>query len=100
MSPVSKGRRRKGHTHRTRAGSPARVEPTRPTAAPKHKIRPGWHKPLGWTVVALGVFVIIGNDVAYVAKSILPGGHSEAYLLLGLIVAGVGSVFLGLFDRP
>ena len=100
MSPVSRGRRKRGHTRRTRVGSAARVEPTRSAAPPKHKIRPGWHKPLGWTVVALGVFVIIGNDVAYVAKSIFPGGHSEVYLLLGLIIAGLGSVFLGLFDRP
>jgi len=29
----------------------------------------------------------------------MPGGHSELYLVLALLVAGGGTWFLGLFDR-
>ena len=31
--------------------------------------------------------------------TLLPGGHSELYLFLGIAVAGSSTWFLGLFDR-
>lgn len=38
--------------------------------------------------------MLMGEDV-----TLLPGGHSELYLLLGIAVAGSSTWFLGLFDR-
>jgi hypothetical protein len=35
-----------------------------------------------------------------VGVEVMPGGHSELYLPLGLLVAGFGSWWTGLFDRP
>lgn len=62
-------------------------------------MRPAWHRYAGWTIVAVGAFIVVANDVGYISKRLMPGGHSEAYLLLGVIVAGAGTYFLGLFDR-
>lgn len=48
----------------------------------------------GVVIAAVNDLMLIGEDV-----TLLPGGHSELYLLLGISV-GVGSTwFLGLFDR-
>ena len=38
--------------------------------------------------------MLIGEDLM-----LLPGGHSELYLLLAIAVAVYGTRFLGLFDR-
>lgn len=47
-----------------------------------------------------GVAVIIANDAMFfVEGTLLPGGHNELYLLLGLAVAGAFTWFLGFFDR-
>ncbi len=51
-------------------------------------------------IVALGVGTAIINDLAFVEVDIIPGGHSELYLILALVIAGGGSWFLGLFDPP
>jgi DsbE subfamily thiol:disulfide oxidoreductase len=45
-----------------------------------------------------GGFVL--NDIAWIGAEVMPGGHSELYLLLGLLVAGFGSWWTGRFDRP
>jgi len=55
---------------------------------------------VGWSLVGLGVAVIVVNEVDVVDLELLPGGHSPAYLLLGLVVAVAGSWWLGLYDRP
>lgn len=49
----------------------------------------------------LGVVIVVVNDIELVTKdlSIMPGGHSELYLLLGVAVAVAGAWFLGAFDR-
>jgi len=62
--------------------------------------RPPWHRAVGWTLIAIGVAIAVLNDLAYVDIEPLPGGHSELYLFLGLLVAGFGSWWTGLFDRP
>ena len=85
--------------------------PKRPTApvasspryTPRQKrpfgFRPEWHKPLGWAIVLLGIAIAVVNDLAVFDIRVMPGGHSELYLVLALLVAGGGTWFLGLFDR-
>lgn len=102
------GRRARGRERRAGAGARGRPEedaPPRPTGrytAPVRpiRIRPDWHKPLGWLIVAFGVVVAVVNDLAVFEINLMPGGHSELYLLLALIIAGGGAWFLGLFDPP
>ena len=64
------------------------------------RIRPDWHKPLGWVIVALGLVVAVVNDLELFGINLMPGGHNELYLLLALVIAGGGTWFLGLFDPP
>ena len=50
--------------------------------------------------MAAGIGIIIANDAMFfVEGTLLPGGHNELYLFLGLAVAGAFTWFLGLFDR-
>jgi hypothetical protein len=62
--------------------------------------RPRWHRTVGWLLILVGAAIIVVNDIAWVGVEVMPGGHSELYLLLGLLVAGFGSWWTGLFDRP
>lgn len=64
-------------------------------------VRPRWHRVAGWVGVAAGVAVVVVNDamLAGIDTELLPFGHSELYLILGLLIAGLFSRFLGLFDR-
>lgn len=64
-------------------------------------VRPRWHRIVGWVGLALGVLIVILNDVMLFGEglSLLPFGHSEFYLILGLLVAGLSTWFLGLLDR-
>lgn len=75
-----------------------RYTPVRPV----FRIRPTWQKVLGWALVAVGALIVVLNDVQWIGDgpTLLPGGHSEAYLLLGVAVAAYGAWWLGLFDRP
>ena len=63
------------------------------------RFRPEWHKPLGWTIVLVGVAIAVLNDLAVFDIKVMPGAHNELYLLLAVLVAGAGTWFLGLFDR-
>ena len=87
----------------TRAASPEQSAEPSPRYTPKkptYRLRPPWHRFAGWFGVALGLAVIVANDAMFVVeKTLLPGGHTEAYLLLGLLVGGSSTWFLGLFDR-
>jgi len=50
--------------------------------------------------VAAGIVIAVLNDVARFGPRVVPGGHSELYLLLGVTMAGYGGWWLGIFDRP
>jgi hypothetical protein len=45
--------------------------------------------------------IAVLNDAMLFGRSLtlLPGGHMELYLVLGITVAAVGTWFLGVFDR-
>ena len=99
--------KKKGPTKRIRPAAqvPTEAAPTRrgvsKTAAPSKKLYPpyrGWHRPLGWLLVAFGILIVIVNDLAFVDINIMPGGHNELYLILGVAVGGGGSYFLGAFS--
>lgn len=64
-------------------------------------LRPRWHRTLGWFGVAVGAVIAILNDIILfgVDLVLLPFGHSELYLVLGLVIAAWSGRFLGLFDR-
>lgn len=103
------GRRGRERERRAQASaSPLPSDETAPTSstgrytAPRRpfRIRPDWHKPLGWVIVVFGVVVAVVNDLAVFEINLMPGGHSELYLLLALVIAGGGTWFLGLFDPP
>lgn len=64
------------------------------------RIRPTSHKFLGWALVAVGLIVAVMNDLAYIGTNVMPGGHNELYLLAAIAIAGFGSRWLGIFDRP
>lgn len=76
--------------------TPGRYTPATPT----YRLRPRWHRVAGWLGVAAGVIVAIVNDAMVFAEglTLLPGGHQELYLLLGIAVSGSSTWFLGLFD--
>ncbi len=64
------------------------------------RLRPGWHKAMGVGFILIGAIVIVLNDVMRAAKvTLLPGGHSELYLLLGLAIAAYSLKWFGWFDR-
>ena len=68
---------------------------------PEFRLRPGWHRVAGWLGVLLGIAVVAGNDVMLVLEdfTLLPGGHSELYLFVGIGIAAASTWFLGVFDR-
>lgn len=77
-------------------------EPSGRYTPPKadYRLRPGWHRIVGWLGVAVGVLIAVLNDGMFFTEThLLPFGHSEFYLMLALLVAGSSSWFLGLFDR-
>ncbi len=73
---------------------------TRYTPPPATRFRPTWHKVVGWVQVAVGLVVVVVNYGAELGLDVMPGGHKEAYFLLGILVAGGGTWWLGIFDRP
>ena len=78
------------------------VEGGRYTApTPKYRVRPRWHRVAGWFGVIVGIAVIVANDGMLIVEDVrlLPFGHQEFYLILGLLIAGASTWFLGLFDR-
>lgn len=84
-------------------GGSAAPEPsaryTPPT--PQFRMRPRWHRFVGWIGVALGIVIAALNDLMLMGDdlTLLPGGHNELYLFLGIAVAGSSTWLLGLFDR-
>lgn len=77
-------------------------EPSARYSPPKqdYVVRPSWHRKAGWFGVALGLVIVVLNDAMLFGDLVLlPFGHSELYLLLGVVLAGWSTRFLGLFDR-
>lgn len=94
---------RRNHHGGAAGGAPSAPEPSARYTPPtqQYRLRPGWHRVAGWLGVALGVVIAAMNDLMLMGDdlSLLPGGHNELYLLLGIAVAGSSTWFLGLFDR-
>ena len=69
--------------------------------APVYRLRPSWHRVAGWLGILLGVGIAGSNDLMVLLEDVtlLPGGHSELYLFLGILVAAASTWFLGVFDR-
>lgn len=91
----------------TRKDDDHRGHPTPPASSrytPRQRsvrLRPGWHKTIGLILVAVGFTIVIlnimmggGSDL-----TLLPGGHNELYLFLGLAVAAYSMWWFGWFDR-
>ena len=74
----------------------ARYTPARPS----FRVRPKWHRVAGWAGVAFGIAIAVANDAMLFDDDLLllPFGHSELYLLLGITASGASTWFLGLFD--
>ena len=69
------------------------------TAKPSRRRRPAWNRPLGLVVVAMGVLMIVVNDLTLIGlRTPMPGGHSELYLFAGVAVMAAGAWLTGLFD--
>tara|TARA_R100000935_G_C2714292_1_gene115336 strand:+ start:346 stop:558 length:213 start_codon:yes stop_codon:yes gene_type:complete len=64
-------------------------------------VRPAWHRIAGWIGVVVGILIAVLNDAMLIGDGLvlLPFGHSELYLVLGVVVAGWSTRFLGMFDR-
>ena len=89
-------------------GATAGAGSDRPEASPRYtpptpqfRLRPRWHRFAGWFGVVLGIVIAAVNDLMLMGEdlTLLPGGHNELYLFLGIAVAGSSTWFLGLFDR-
>lgn len=77
---------------------PARVTPSKPVK----RFRPRWHLVVGIVLLVLGVAVAGMNDAILlggVPTWLLPGGHSEGYLVLGLVLAAWSTWWFGWYDR-
>lgn len=93
--------KRKGPT--PRKSTPTNTPPAARRYTPPRlvkRIRPGWHIAVGSVQVLVGVALVIVNYGEEFGLRVLPGGHQEAYFLLGILVAGSSIWWFGWFDRP
>lgn len=69
--------------------------------SPSFRLRPRWHRFAGWLGIFAGVVIAAMNDLMLMGDGLrlLPYGHNELYLFLGIAVGGASTWFLGLFDR-
>lgn len=89
-------RKRKGPTARKR---PPEEIPSARYTPPERKrpprFRPWWHRAVGGVQAIVGATMVIGNYAA-----LLPGGHKEAYFVVGMILAVASTWWFGAFDPP
>ena len=108
-------------THRDDTPFPRAVAPS-PSSAPKRRttereapaassrytpplksvrFRPELHKLIGAVILVIGIAIVIVNDIVLLGASatLLPGGHTELYLMLGVVIAGYSTWWFGWFDR-
>lgn len=105
MSPASRGRpasrrKRRGPTPRRRPTA-EEVEPSArytPPAGSQVRFRPAWHKVVGCGQIVAGLALVVLHYGLGI--QVLPGGHNDGWMLLGIIVAAGGTWWLGVFDRP
>ena len=85
---------------RAAADGSGAIPPIHPLT-PIYRVRPRWHRVAGWGGVLAGVVIAAVNDLMLMGEGVtlLPGGHSELYLLLGISVGSGATWFFGLFDR-
>lgn len=81
-----------------RTTAPAPSARYTPPVSVTFRVRPLWHKVIGALLILVGAALVVINYLDYSAD-ILPGGHQEAYFLLGIIVAASSSWWFGAFDR-
>lgn len=90
-------------TPEIRSPGPATTAPAasaRYTPPNRGVFRPGWHKLVGAASVVVGILVVVVNDGMYfIEATLLPGGHNELYLIVGLAIAASGTWWFGWFDR-
>ena len=88
-------------TTRPAANERARSGRYTPPSRSQVRERPGWHRPVGWLLVAVGLVIAALNGLMFMGDdlTLLPGGFSLVYVVLGLPVAAGGAWFLGLFDE-
>lgn len=89
---------RSGH-HPGRTTDPASV-PRPPSARKVFRIRPTWHKVVGFFFLLMGLTIIIINYWAEFGADFVPGGHQLGYFMLGMVVAGSSAWWFGLVDKP
>ena len=78
---------------------PARSGRYTPPADQSFRFRPAWHRVVGIAQLVVGIAIVAINYIDYADLRILPGGHSELYFLLGLVIAGGSIWWFGWFDR-
>lgn len=105
---MAKRKRKGGRTTPSSRGTAVREAVGRTDAsgrytppAPAFRLRPGWHRVTGWLGIVAGIAIAALNDLMLMGEDVtlLPGGHTELYLFLGIAVAGSSTWFLGVFDR-
>lgn len=64
------------------------------------RLRPDWHKTVGILILIVGIAMIVLNEIMLGNSiTLLPGGYSILYLLLGVVIAGYATRWFGWFDR-
>ncbi len=65
------------------------------------RFRPDWDQALGIALLLVGAAVAALNDLILLdfPPTLLPGGHNELYLILGVVIAGYSTWWFGWFDR-
>ena len=98
-------RRRDAGSSTSKAGAGTGTGAERSTGrytAPKkaaYRIRPAYHKVVGVVELLVGLAIVIINYIDLANVRILPGGHQEAYFVLGLVIAAGSTWWFGWFDR-